>query len=92
MAAERFVHRYPLGQPTLSWRAADPPNAGDRPRPYRGPRRNLWTFALTLLDALATETAFTLDPIAWRPVARSATGRPTHFDIDGDNGWTDPFR
>ena len=50
-----------------------------------------WNFATTLLDLLATDTDFTVDPVAWQVVARSGTGQPTEYDIAGDNGSTIRF-
>jgi predicted phage baseplate assembly protein len=47
-----------------------------------------WHFTRTILSADALETAFTLDPIAWRAVDRDNTGRPIQYDIDGDQGTT----
>ena len=84
-----YVFRYPLGQTPLGWLAnADPtqPPAPEIILQQTLPATVTWSFATTLLDSLATDTDFTVDPVAWQVVARSGTNQPTAYDIDGDNG------
>jgi predicted phage baseplate assembly protein len=84
-----YVFRYPLGQIPLGWLAnADPtqPPAPEIILQQTLPATVTWNFATTLLDSLATDTDFTVDPVAWQVVARSGTNQPTAYDIDGDNG------
>jgi len=89
-----YVFRYPLGQTPLGWLANVDPTQPPAPEmnlqqtlPATMPR----SFATTLLDSLATDTDFTVDPVAWQVVARSGTGQPTQYDIDGDDGSTIRF-
>jgi hypothetical protein len=92
--AENFVFRYPLAQAPLGWLAGADPSVPPQPEiqlQQIQPAPQGWKFGTTLLDSLATDTAFTVDPVAWRAVARSATGRPTQYDIDGDGGSTIRF-
>ncbi len=94
VSAETFVFRYPLGQEPLSWLVGSDPKAIALPEielQQLQPAPQPWKFATSLLGSLATDTDFTVDPVAWRAVARSDTGRPTHYDIDGDAGSTVRF-
>ena len=91
--AENFVFRYPLGQGPLCWLAADsksPPQPEIRLQQLL-PAARTWSFATSLLGSPATDTDFTIDPVAWRPLAYTATGQPVQYDIDGDNGSTIRF-
>ncbi len=93
-SAENFVFRYPLAQAPLGWLAGTDPTVPPQPEiqvQQLLPAAQAWSFATTLLDSLATDTDFTVDPVAWRAVARSATGQPTQYDIDGDAGSTIRF-
>lgn len=45
-------------------------------------------FATSLLDATATETAYTVDPAAWRVVAANPQGGAYQWEYDGDVGDT----
>lgn len=89
-----FVFRYPLGHGPLGWLAAS--DAADAPAPEIRldqvlPAAQPWTYATSLLDSSETATDFTIDPVAWRAVARKATGQPTQYDIDGNDGSTIRF-
>jgi hypothetical protein len=55
------------------------------------PEPAAFQFATSLLDATATETAYTVDPAAWRVVATDGTGAPTQWEYDGDQGDTIRF-
>ena len=55
------------------------------------PAARSWNFTASLLRSPETDLDFTIDPVAWRAVARSATGQPTQYDIDGDAGCTIRF-
>jgi len=93
-ASPNYVFRYPLAQSPLGWLAS--PVAGAPPAPeiiltQTLPNVLTWSFGTTLLDSLATDTDFTVDPVAWQPVARNATGQPTQWDIIGDQGCTIRF-
>jgi predicted phage baseplate assembly protein len=52
------------------------------------PEPDGFQFATSLLDATSTETAFTIDPAAWRVVAVDGFGTPTQWEYDGDQGDT----
>jgi hypothetical protein len=93
-SAENFVFRYPLGQATIGWLAGSDPTVPPQPEiqlQQTLPAAQPWNFGTSLLDSLATDSDFTIDPVAWRVVARSATGQPTQYDIDGDAGSTIRF-
>jgi hypothetical protein len=92
-SAENFVFRYPLAQAPLGWLAS---TDGSPPQPEIAlqqvlPAAASWNFVTTLLGSPDTDLDFTIDPVAWRVVARSATGQPTQYDIDGDAGSTIRF-
>ena len=92
--AENFVFRYPLAQGPLGWLAGA--DASLAPQPEIRLRQLLpaarsWSFATSLLDSPATDTDFTVDPVAWRAVARAPTGQPTQYEIDGDAGFAIRF-
>ncbi len=91
VSAEKFVFRYPLGQGPLSWLADGDATLPEIEVQQIYPAPQAWRFNGSLLRSLATDTDFTVDPVAWRAVARSDTGRPTHYDIDGDDGSTIRF-
>jgi hypothetical protein len=93
-SAENFVFRYTLGQTPLGWLAGR--DATEPPQPEIRlaqllPAARPWSFATSLLNSLATDADFTIDPVAWRAVARAATGQPTQYEIDGDAGSTIRF-
>ncbi|MGA2047767.1 MAG: baseplate J/gp47 family protein [Terracidiphilus sp.] len=48
-------------------------------------------FTTSLLDATATEFAYTVDPAAWRIVGYDADGTPLNWEYDGDGGDTIRF-
>ena len=84
-----FVFRYPLGQRPLGWLAnADPsqPPAPEIILHQTLPSAQSWQFATSMLGSLATDTDFTVDPVAWQVVARSSIGLPIQWDIAGDKG------
>ena len=54
----------------------------------RLPEPQLFTFATSLLDATATETAYTVDPAAWRVVGASSPSGAQQWEYDGDQGDT----
>ncbi|MDQ0464399.1 hypothetical protein QO010_002180 [Caulobacter ginsengisoli] len=87
-----FVHRHPLAATPLAWLA----DGDDEPTPEISVRQVLpdvrdWTWTASLLEADSLDEAFTLDAIAWRPVGFDNSGRPTQWDIDGDQGVTVRF-
>jgi hypothetical protein len=87
-SAENFVFRYPLEHAPLGWLNTADPSA---PQPeillqQLLPAARTWHFTSSLLRSPDTDLDFTVDPVAWRAVARSATGQPTQYDIDGDAG------
>jgi predicted phage baseplate assembly protein len=93
-SAENFVFRYPLAQAPLGWLAGGDATVPPQPEirlQQLLPAARPWSFASSLLGSPATATDFTLDPIAWRAIARSATGQPTQYDVDGDAGDTIRF-
>ena len=93
-AAPNFVFRYPLAQDPLGWLADADASVPPQPEIILQqllPAARPWTYVSSLLGSPATDTDFTVDPVAWRAVARSDTGRPTQYDIDGDAGSTIRF-
>jgi hypothetical protein len=93
-SAPNFVFRYPLCQAPLGWLTGSDPTAPPQPEVRLQqvlPVSLTWTFATSLLGSQATDTDFTIDPVAWRAVARSPTGQRTQYDIDGDAGSTIRF-
>jgi hypothetical protein len=93
-ASPNYVYRYPLVQSPLGWLAGA--GAGQTPTPeiiltQTLPNVQTWSFGTTLLESLPTDTDFTVDPVAWQPVARSPTGQPAQWDIIGDQGSTIRF-
>jgi hypothetical protein len=93
-SAENFVFRYPLGQVPLGWLIGTDATVPPQPEimlQQTLPTAQSWRFATSLLGSLATDTDFTVDPVAWRAIARAATGQPTQYDIDGDAGSTIRF-
>lgn len=93
-SAENFVFRYPLVQAPLGWLGGADPTVPPLPEIALQqvlPAARAWSFVTSLLGSPATDTDFTVDPVAWRAVAWSATGQPTHYDIDGDAGSTIRF-
>jgi hypothetical protein len=93
-ASPNYVHRYPLAQSPLGWLAgtdASQPPAPEIILTQTLPDLKTWSFGTTLLESLATDPDFTLDPVNWQPVGRSPTGQPTQWDIRGDQGSTIRF-
>jgi hypothetical protein len=93
-SAPNYVFRYPLANGPLGWLAQSDPT--QRPLPELDLKQLLpavsdWTFVTSLLKSLASDTSFTIDPVAWRAIARRLTGQPTQYDIDGDDGSTIRF-
>lgn len=88
------VQRLPLRAGPLAYLAGAGTEAAPRPEIILrqvSPAARTWTFSRSLLDADARQTAFTVDPVAWRPVAARADGAPTHWEPDGDDGETVRF-
>ncbi len=77
-----YVFRYPLAQAPLGWLAGLPEIILSQLQPTM----QNWNFGTSLLDSLATDNDFTIDPVAWQAVARSGTGLATNWDIAGDQG------
>jgi hypothetical protein len=93
-SAPNYVFRYPLSQASLGWLSGSDPTVPPQPEIQLQqiiPVVQPWSFATTLLGSLATDFDFTVDPVAWRAVARAPTGQPTQFDIDGDAGFAIRF-
>ncbi len=90
-ATPNWVFRHPLGQSPLAWLAAAEPAAAAAPEisvMQIQPEARAWTFTPVFWKAESTDLAVYVDPVAWRPVAFSPSGAPTHHDIDGDAGAT----
>jgi hypothetical protein len=84
-----YVFRFPLSQGPLGWLTESDSSVPPAPEillRQLSPAAADWSFATTLLQSLGTGTDFTIDPVAWQVIARSGDGRPTHFDIAGDDG------
>jgi predicted phage baseplate assembly protein len=93
-SAENFVFRYPLANGPLGWLARRDANTLPQPEIILQqllPAARPWSYVTSLLRSPATDTDFTIDPVAWRAVERTATGQPTQYDIDGDAGSTIRF-
>jgi hypothetical protein len=96
-ANPNFVYRWPLAQSPVAW-LPPPPNAVGSPLTAANalypeiqlqqtlPNTQAWTFSNSLLNALATETAFTVDPVAWVPAATAPDGSVGFYEMSGDNG------
>ncbi|MDA9504177.1 hypothetical protein XI09_05245 [Bradyrhizobium sp. CCBAU 11386] len=85
------VHLYTLDQAPLTWLAQ---NATDPPAPEivlqqqdGGDTPIIWRYCRSLLEAGAYDTAFTVDPAAYRQIARNSDDS-LQFDYDGDRGDT----
>lgn len=103
-AQPNWIIRYPLSrsnaaQGSLTWlpanvaggSAVDPDVAEPQPELIVSrvlPEPESFQFATSLLDATATEPAYTVDPAAWRVVATDGTGTPTQWEYDSDQGDT----
>jgi hypothetical protein len=84
-----YVFRYPLGQSPLGWLANTDPGQPSTPEIILQqimPAAVGWDFTTTLLQSLATDLDFTVDPVAWQVVSRSADGQPTQWEIAGGDG------
>jgi hypothetical protein len=106
-ASPNWIFRYPLSSANaancrLAWlpsqlagdSAVDPDTAEPQPEIILNrvlPEPESFAFSTSLLDATAGEAAYTVDPQAWRIVARDATGTPSHWEYDGDQGDTIRF-
>lgn len=93
-SAENFVFRYPLAHAPLGWLAGSDASAPPQPEIQLQqilPAALAWKYVTSLLRSPSTDQDFTLDPVAWRAVARAPTGQPTQYDIDGDAGCTIRF-
>jgi hypothetical protein len=95
-ATPNYVYRRPLAQAPIAW-LPPPPAAVTSPliaanalAPEISLRRIVpagqdWTFANSLLDADTTETAYTIDPVAWRQLPANPDGSIS-YEMDGDGG------
>lgn len=106
-SAPNWIYRYPLSRASatsgrLAWLPAqgaggssvDPDLAAPQPEIALSrvlPEPEAFDFATSLLDATGGEAAFTVDPQAWRVVARAGNGSPSHWEYDGDQGDTIRF-
>jgi Baseplate J-like protein len=102
-----WILRYPLSrsngsQGRLTWlpssggggSAVDPDVAVPLPELIVSqilPEPASFSFATSLLNAAATEPAYTVDPAAWRVVATDEAGTPTQWEYDGDQSDTIRF-
>jgi hypothetical protein len=83
--------------PRLAWLAQPDPEAPPQPEllvlqqpPSAGSQPILWRWRRWLLDAEPDETAFTVDPVRFVPIARTAEGNLV-YDYAGDEGDTIRF-
>jgi hypothetical protein len=93
-AQPNLIYRFGLARSPLAWLAgadASHPPAPEIRLTKSLPAAQDWMFSSSLLDTDALETAFTLDPVAWRAIASGDDGRPTQYEIDGDQGTTIRF-
>jgi hypothetical protein len=83
------VYRFGLARASLAWLADVDPSQPPAPEIHLAKRLPVgqdWSFSRSLLDAGPLEPVFTVDPIAWRAIAWGDDGRPTQYEIDGDQG------
>jgi hypothetical protein len=88
-AQPNLVYRFRLARAPLGWLAGSDPSEPPAPEiqiARRLPAAQDWLFSRSLLDADGLEPAFTVDPVAWRAIAWGNDGKPTHYEIDGDQG------
>jgi hypothetical protein len=96
-ANPNWIYRRPLANSPVAWLppppaiAADPLVADNALAPEiiltpAPPGAARWTFAQSLLIAAETETAFTIDPVAWRAVVTNPDGTVANYEMDGDGG------
>jgi len=89
-------------QPRLTWlppgsaqnTVVDPDIAKPQPEIVlnrRLPEPQPFEFTTSLLDATPVDSAYTVDPAAWRVIATTPAGLPTQWDYDGDQGDTIRF-
>jgi hypothetical protein len=93
-AKPNLIYRFALARSPLAWLVGADPSQPPSPEIHltkRLPAAQDWTFSRSLLDADALETVFTVDPVAWRAIAWGNDGRPTQYEIDGDQGTTVRF-
>ena len=93
-AAQGRLAWLPASNTSTSTSATDPDVA--EPQPEINVNRILpepepFEFATSLIDATANESAYTVDPTAWRVVATDGNGNPTQWEYDGDQGDTIRF-
>jgi hypothetical protein len=96
-AQPNWVYRRPLRQSPVAW-LPPPPNAASNPLIAQNalapeiilapaqPGAPAWTFSSSLLNADTQETAYTIDPVAWRAVATNPDGSVANYEMDGDGG------
>jgi hypothetical protein len=96
-ASPNFVYRRPLAQSPVAW-LPPPPSANASPLTAANalapeirlqqtlPTTQPWSFTSSLLNALSTETAFTLDPVAWTVAATKPDGSAAFYEMSGDKG------
>ena len=94
-AQPNFVYRRPLRQSPIAWLAPQSAAAALTGANALAPEIQLacptrpsqsWAFTPTLLNAEQTETAFTIDPVAWIPVATNSDGSIANYEMNGDGG------
>jgi hypothetical protein len=96
-ASPNFVYQRPLAQSPVAWlpppasATASPLTAANALSPEIRLQQTLltiqpWSFSNSLLDALATETVFTIDPVAWTPAATNPDGSVAFYEMAGDDG------
>jgi hypothetical protein len=85
-----YDYRYSLGEATLSWLPDDDPEAAPAPEIHLQKTSGApqpWQFTPRLLDSLAEEDVFTLEPASYRRIA-DLGGGPPQMEYDGDGGET----
>ena len=94
-AQPNFVYRRPLRQSPIAWLAPQSAAAALTAANALAPEIQLacptrpsqsWAFTPTLLNVEQTETAFTIDPVAWIPVATNPDGSIANYEMNGDGG------
>jgi uncharacterized phage protein gp47/JayE len=94
-AQPNYVWRWPLAQSPIAWLPPQAVASGLTAANALAPEIALscvtrpdqsWRFASTLLNAGQLQTAFTIDPVAWIPVATNPDGSVANWEMNGDGG------
>jgi hypothetical protein len=94
-AQPNFVYRRPLLATPIAWLPPQATPAALTAANALAPEITLtcltrpsqaWSFTPTLLNAGQLDTAYTIDPVAWIPVASNPDGSISNYEMNGDGG------